>query len=379
VKLLYITDQKLPRKATDTDQFMAMVSAFGENSVEITLLSSKYIFSKKASVEDLVQFFSIKPNFRHETLSSQLFGLRFFEKPLHGILTLFSREFWQSDFIYSRSLNNIIPALLFSNKSIFLETYKTLPDNSIFLRPLLWMLKKKSNFKGIITHSNYAAQSFIRFGFKPNQVQVHHNGIDFDILKPELTKDEARKKLDLPENAFIFTYSGTVSMNKGLDLILPIAEKIPQITFIIIGSKGNGEFEKRAKNHPTILIKPWVKQSDLIPYLYASDCLFIPPSEKPLKVIGNTVLPIKTFIYMASGRPIIAPNSADLRELLIHNKNALLVEPGNSTEFIEAINCLYNDRDLSNELAREAKQQMNSNSWKKRAESILSYCIDRMS
>jgi len=374
VKLLYITDQKLPRKATDTDQFMAMVSAFGQNGIEITLLSSKSFLSKQISEIDLSSYFSIEPSFKHKTISSQLFGLRFLEKPLHGFLTLFSSSFREADVIYSRSLNNIIPATLFTKKLIFLETYKTLPDNSIFLKPLLWILKKKKNFKGIITHSDYAAQSFLRFGFKKEQLRVEHNGLDLGLLEPALSKKEARDLLGLPQDAFILSYSGTVSMDKGLELFFPVAEKLKEITFMIIGSKGKGNFENLAKAYPNIIIKPWMQQSELIPYLYASDCLCIPPSDKPLKQIGNTVLPIKTFIYMASNRPIIAPNTPDLVELLKHEKNALLVEPGDEQAFQKAIIRIQKETDFSNKLALLAKEQMSSNTWVKRAKRIIEYC-----
>ena len=36
---------------------------------------------------------------------------------------------------------------------------------------------------------------------------------------------------------------------------------------------------------------------------------------------------MKTFSYLAAGRPIVAPDLPDLREVLRHNENALLVPP----------------------------------------------------
>ena len=81
---------------------------------------------------------------------------------------------------------------------------------------------------------------------------------------------------------------------------------------------------------------------------------------------------------MASGRPIIAPNTPDLVELLEHEKNALLVEPGNESNFIEVIKIIQNDNNFSVKLAMEAKVQMGSNSWKKRAERIIKFCIQHI-
>ena len=81
---------------------------------------------------------------------------------------------------------------------------------------------------------------------------------------------------------------------------------------------------------------------------------------------------------MASGRPIIAPNTPDLMEILVHEKNSLLVEPGDESSFIQAIKKIQNDNNFSVKLATEAKIQMGSNSWKKRAERIIKFCIQQM-
>ena len=57
-------------------------------------------------------------------------------------------------------------------------------------------------------------------------------------------------------------------------------------------------------------------------YLYAADVLIIPPVSAPLEKFGRTVLPFKIFPYLAAGRSIVAPDLADMRELLKHEKNA---------------------------------------------------------
>lgn len=378
MKLVYITDQKLPRQATDTIQFMTMVGAFAESGADITLLSSKSFLSKKISSQELANYYRINHQFNHVTLNSIFFGLRFIEKLLQGIMAAFSGKVSQAEIIYTRNLNIVLPIVFFTNKPVFLETYKTLADNSILLRFWLRILRSQKSFKGIITHSTYAADSFIRFGFSKEMIVVEHNSIDSALFKAEISKKSAVEMLSLPKESYIVTYTGTVSLDKGLDLILEAAKELDDVIFLIVGSKNGGEFENRVKNYSNIIVKPWVFTKDLIPYLYASDCLIIPPSEKPLKKIGNTVLPIKTFIYLKSGRPIIAPRTPDLLEILEHERNAILVNPGNIHDFVSAIQRLKSDKKLAEKIANQGKIEMEKSSWLDRATRILSFCKDRL-
>ena len=53
-------------------------------------------------------------------------------------------------------------------------------------------------------------------------------------------------------------------------------------------------------------------------FLFAADILMIP--EPKVKTVGNTVLPMKLFQYLAAGRAIYAPDAPDTAELLTHGK-----------------------------------------------------------
>jgi glycosyltransferase involved in cell wall biosynthesis len=357
---------------------MTMVGAFAESGADVTLLSSKSFLGKIISSLELAKYYRINSHFNHVTLNSIFFGLRFIEKLLQGIMAVFSGKVSQAEIIYTRNLNIVLPIVFFTNKPVFLETYKTLADNSILLRFWLRILRSQKSFKGIITHSTYAAESFIRFGFSKEMILVEHNSIDSDLFKAEISKKSAREILSLPIESFIVTYTGTVSLDKGLDLILEAAKDLVDVIFLIVGSKNGGEFENRAKNYSNIIVKPWVFTKDLIPYLYASDCLIIPPSEKPLKKIGNTVLPIKTFIYLKSGRPIIAPRTPDLLEILEHERNAILVNPGNIHDFVSAIQLLRSDKKFAEKIANQGKIEMEKSTWLDRATRILSFCKARL-
>ncbi len=112
-------------------------------------------------------------------------------------------------------------------------------------------------------------------------------------------------------------------------------------------------------------------------YLYAADLLLIPPSSAPLHLFGKTVLPFKTFIYLAAGRPILAPDLPDLKEILSHGKNAWLVPADQPIQAAQAlINVLQNPQ-LANRMASQALKTASVFTWENRAKKITEWMMER--
>ena len=64
--------------------------------------------------------------------------------------------------------------------------------------------------------------------------------------------------------------------------------------------------------------------------------------------------PLKLFEYLALGRTIVAPNQANIREILQHEVNALLFDPEDATGLVKAIQRLMQDPVLRERLAHKA-------------------------
>jgi glycosyltransferase involved in cell wall biosynthesis len=167
-------------------------------------------------------------------------------------------------------------------------------------------------------------------------------------------------------------------MKKGLGLMLEMARALPEVQFVIVGSEGEGEVERRAARLDNVRVVPWQSFDEMTPYLYAADVLLIPPSTTPLKKVGNTVLPMKTFPYMAAGRAILAPNSPDLRELLQDGENAALVPPDDSDAAVRRLRSLLDDPDTRERLGAAARADIEDHTWPRRAERILHFIQDRL-
>jgi glycosyltransferase involved in cell wall biosynthesis len=108
-------------------------------------------------------------------------------------------------------------------------------------------------------------------------------------------------------------------------------------------------------------------------YLYAADALIIPPAAAPMQSFGKTVLPFKLFPYLAAGRPIIAPDQADMRELLRSNENGLLVPPDAPEQNAAATRALFSDEKTMEKMAANAAETSRSLTWDARAQKFKSW------
>lgn len=81
--------------------------------------------------------------------------------------------------------------------------------------------------------------------------------------------------------------------------------------------------------------------------------------------------PLKMLQYMAAGLPIVATRLPAVEEVLKHEHNALLVEPGQPSELAIAIERLIADQRLASRLAEQARRDVQTFGWASRAERIL--------
>jgi glycosyltransferase involved in cell wall biosynthesis len=378
LKIAYITDQILPQSATDTEQLVSMCSAMASAGNDVLIVGPKRYLHSNATTGNVATYYNVSPDFKYVPIFGSIPLFRGLVKLTHPLFAMFRKVVRSADVIYTRNIPAVIAALFLSRKPVIFETYRPWPDQKPQFK---WFFKWMGNHKGIrgfVLHSTLASDSFERIGVSSTKLFVAHNGYNEDIMQPELSKQEARKNLQLPADKTIVTYSGRVNMKKGLGMLLLLASAYPDVQFVVIGSEKEGEFENEARQFANIKIVGWSLLDKVVPYLYASDVLFIPPTSTPLTVTGNTVLPMKTFLYMASNRVIFGPNNADLREVLENGINAVLVDSDDTQKMLEAFDTLIKNESLQHNLAENAYLKVQKNTWSNRGEAVSHFLQDRI-
>jgi alpha-maltose-1-phosphate synthase len=259
---------------------------------------------------------------------------------------------------------------------VVFETYR--PDFATGRGFALWrrLLFASPGFRGLIAHSRVAATAFIAAGVPEERCLIAHNGFAPRLMMPRLDRAAARDRLGLPHDTALVVYAGHVGPEKGIDALMRMMAGVPHATLLVLGA-GDGSPEAafvadaaRAAGAVKLLLRPRVPVADVAAYLYAADCLAIPPTDDPLVRFGRTVLPMKIFSYLAAGRPIVAPRTPDVAEVLVDGETAILVAPGSDDSGAGALARLLADRGLQNRLAAGAIQASAAYTWEARAEKL---------
>jgi glycosyltransferase involved in cell wall biosynthesis len=376
--IAYAYDRLLPGTGADCEQALNTIAALTRQGADVTLVVPVAPGTDVPTAEQLQSYYQVSGTFR-------VMGV-----PCHGLDWIVSRKVLAAraiakalkahsfDIVYTRNLLILIAMLSRGHRTAY-DSHRAWPTHLPVLRPLLrWAMHHPAFVAGIF-HSDYARQSYVRMGIDASKLTVAYNGFEPSRLNPVLSQSEARRLLELPDDKPIVVYTGHVNLTKGLGIVLEIAKRCPEVLFILVGSESEeGAIERRARALKNVMLVPWQRFDNTAKYLYAADVLCIPPSAAPLKLFGHTVLPLKLYIYLAVRRPIIAPYSADLLELLHHEETALLSRPGDVNDAVHSLKRLLNDHCLQQTLSLNTSKLSADLTWDRRAIRLIHFLSHRL-
>ncbi len=371
-KIVFVSDQFYPRTSADSEQIVSSLTGL-HKLCPVTLLSAKRPLSDPTTNTRLNEYYNVAADFSLDFIPISP-NIRGFEKLIFSVKAAFSIRKEDFSLVYTRNIPVIIAVLLFTPKPILFESYRPWPSRNFLARWFFKQMKNSRRFLGVVLHSEFAKKSYSEIGFEDNQLLVAHNAIDPKELE---TTKSSRADLGLPEDKIIVCYSGRVSTSKGVGRLLAVAREFPDVQFLIIGSEGEGEIEQEASKITNVKVLKWMSRAEINAYLRASDILYIPTSVQARDKAGNTVLPLKTFIYKASGTAILAPDIDDIKEVLTHNETAILVEPDNDEAEFRGFRTLIDSSELRRKIGLKAAEEMKGNTWNLRAERILKFISSR--
>lgn len=260
--------------------------------------------------------------------------------------------------------------LLFSTShySPLLSTVKTIisvMDLSYLHFPLLF--KKSDLFKlkyltnlsvkkaaKIITISNFSKSEIIKnYGVLPEKIIVANPGIDFDKFKP----DHSVIKSDY------ILYVGTIQPRKNLNTLLvafKMLKDLQKLRLVIVGQKGwlYHDFFKAVKKmglENKITFTDYATESELISYYQGALCLVLP------SLYEGFGIPVVE--AMACGCPVVASNTSSLPEIV--GKAGLLIDPLSPPSIRDAIDKIYSDNRLRQELILKGQNRSKDFNWEK--------------
>lgn len=177
---------------------------------------------------------------------------------------------------------------------------------------------------------------------------------------------------------FTAGYTGHLYAGRGLETILTLANRLPDINFLLVGGEP-GEVEqlsvKVASFHlANVFITGFVPNAELPLYQAACEALLMPYQKQVAASSGGDISrylsPMKVFEYLACGRVILSSALPVLNEVLTP-KNAILLPPDNLEAWVSALQTLQRDPGQCKRLAEQARIDAQQYSWEARARRIL--------
>jgi glycosyltransferase involved in cell wall biosynthesis len=376
MRILYVSDALMPDTGADTEQVVNTVSALARQGLVLELLLPGRA-TGAGDAEALRDYYQVQGAFTVHLLRRRYHGIRGLEKWSHALRAPHHPAAATADLIYTRNLP-VAWSFLRSGRRVAYEHFRPWGEQHPPLQPFLRHVLRHPNLIGAVFHSQHTLQSYLRLGIPESRLLVAHNGWAPARMEPRLSRAEARARLGLEPDRFTVLYSGRINARKGLDVLLDAARATPEFAFLLVGSEGEGAVEAAARRLSNVRVVPWQRFSDLAPWLYAADVLMIPPSLVPLERHGNTVLPIKLFLYLAAGRVVLAPHAPDTAELL-SNGNAALVPPGDVAATVTRLRRLAASPAEMERLAAGALATAQDLTWDARAKRIATFLKARLS
>lgn len=171
---------------------------------------------------------------------------------------------------------------------------------------------------------------------------------------------------------------GHLYPGRGGELMIAVAHALPGMDFHLVGGRGEDIARLNALDPPGNLVFHGHRPPAELAGFYRRFDVVMAPYQKKVAVAGgegNTVewmSPLKIFEYMAYAKPIVASDLPVLHEVLVPDRTAIMVEPGNVAAWTRALSRLMESPEERRGLGRRARAAFVSRyTWRRRAERIL--------
>ena len=202
----------------------------------------------------------------------------------------------------------------------------------------------------IVTVTGALASEIAASGVSRDKIWVLPNAIDLAAFQNLPSLDVAKEQVGLAGKR-VLGFVGFVRAWHGLDRVVAWLDQGPaDVVFLLVGD-GPALRQLREEAHRRGVQDRFIVTGALpheaVPKYVAAFDIALQPTVVPY------ASPLKMFEYMAIGRPIIAPDMANIREILTHGHDGWLIDPD---QLPHAIDLLLSDKSLCERLGAEARR-----------------------
>jgi glycosyltransferase involved in cell wall biosynthesis len=233
---------------------------------------------------------------------------------------------------------------------------------------------RRSRCSPAIRISGGVREDLIALGVEAAKIRVEHDALDPHRFRSTPKRAEARAELGLPASKPVVVYTGGLLAWKGADLLIDVARALPAVQFVIAGGmdKDVERLKLLGDDVANLRIDGFQAPTRVPLYLAAADVTVVPNRSEPA-ISSKYTSPLKIFEAMALGVPIVASDLPSIREILEHERDALLVAPDAAEPIARGIERLLGDDALRARLRARLLERAPENTWDARARRLLAW------
>ena len=226
----------------------------------------------------------------------------------------------------------------------------------------------------VLAVSSPLAQQVKELGI--HTVEVVPNGANAVTFRPSRTDPGTnRARLGLPD-ALTIGWAGILRDWHGLDLLLDALTHLPGVTLIVVGDgPARPDVEARTRRlglADRVVITGRLPHESMPEWLAAVDIAVVPDERT------GVASPMKLLEYMAMGLTVVAPDLANIRDLVTPDVDGVLFRPGDATDLSRALVRLTKDPHVRQRLGANARLKIErERNWKRNAEEVIRMAADR--
>jgi glycosyltransferase involved in cell wall biosynthesis len=383
MKIAIIAPTYLPARRANTFQVMKMAQGMvaGGHNVQVAVPAAN-LQGERPEWEQLASHYGLQHQFPIEWLCAHS-RLRRYD---FGWRSVFWARHWEAELIYTRLPQAAALASWLGVATIF-EVHD-LPKGRLGPVVFRQFLRCRGARRLVVISRALLADLVAQLGAPATMpfTIIAPDGIDLARYENLPSPPQARLAINqnmgsdlyLPVNRFTVGYTGHLYPGRGVDLLIELAVRLPNITFLLVGGEQADILHIQnivtAKGIDNVVLTGFVNNSDLPNFQAASDVLLMPYQSRVEASSGGDISrylsPMKMFEYLACGRAILSSDLPVLREVLT-NENAVLLPPEDVDAWMQAIVLLRDNPERRDALATCAYQHARAYTWEKRVDRIL--------
>ncbi len=403
MKLIYVAKARIPSEFAHGHQIVQMCEAFAAAGVQVTLVYARYPNSPEFEADDIWSFYGVEPAFRAESAACLHWSW-----PARLLPSRLAKK-WNSSWSEWLTLLAFTASLLFRLRAegdAIVYSRDTFP---LWLMSLVWPKRARRLFfeahtypatylgrrfrrrlmkciGGFIVITEQLRSRYLESGVEPDRLLVAHDGYRLKRFESPDDRLLSRRQFGWEENSFVVGYAGrfhTMGMDKGIGTLLEAVAQLAHdpdvrpVRLALIGGPAENLSPLRSQLTSAGLPPGIIWYGGHVPpavvprYLKAFDVCTVPfPRTEHFAYYAS---PMKLFEYMASGSPIVASDLPTIAEIIQHERNGLLVPPGDASALAGALRRLRDDPELACRLAARAAQDVVPYAWQHRASRIVEW------